>query len=804
PTTTSVAMSLDPALAGQPVTFTATITPTNSSSYLPTGTVQFQADGINVGGPVVITNSGGQITATLTTSSLGAGTHTITASYGGDRNFATSSGTLAGGQTIMTGTTSTTLSLASSVEPSLFGQTVTFSAVVLASSLDMPTGMVTFYDGSTLLGQAAIGTSLGLAMASFSTAGLAVGAHTITASYGGDSNFAASSGTLAGGQTVTMAGTSTAVSPSANPSSVGEMVCFTATVSPLATGSTQGGVPTGMVTFFDGSTTLGQAPLSTAGGVTTASFSTASLSAGAHTITASYSGDGSFLTSSGIWTQTVSTASTIGTTTTVTSSTNAARYGQPVTFTATVSITVPPSTAVGYPTGTVIFSDNGTSIGQGTLSTVGGVTTASFTGSLLTTGTQTITATYSGDAIFLSSNGTLAGGLTVTSAGSTPTTTQVTTSSSTVQAGQPVTLTATVSPFSYFLPTGTVQFQVDGVNFAAPVAVTNGGSYAVATLTTTALPVGTHTITARYNGDNSYAASTGRMWGYETVTAPPIRGDVTTTLDASGTLTLTVAAGGGFTVTQDPQGNLLVTGDASAINGSTAPASFSAVSAIIISLADGNNDVTLSGITIPGSITISAGAGADSFTLSGITVGNAGTPSGTTIPGSIVINAGSGSDNFTLTGISADVLNLGATGPDSASVSNVTARNDLNITVGPGSPAISVLNTACLDLTIQAQSSTSDNLNINLENDTVTHTTQGGLAIDDAGTGTDTVTLNNAQNGLSVGYELAVMLSSGSNSLSAAQVTTLFGTVDGGTSGNNSYFGQGSNQGYALYDFLGH
>ncbi|HLJ97472.1 MAG TPA: hypothetical protein VKU02_30210, partial [Gemmataceae bacterium] len=63
--------------------------------------------------------------------------------------------------------------------------------------------------------------------------------------------------------------------------------------------------------------------------------------------------------------------------------------------------------------------------------------------------------------------------------------------------------------------------------------------------------------------------------------------------------------------------------------------------------------------------------------------------------------------------------------------------------------------------------------------------------------------LNNSQNNLWVGYELAVMLSSGSNSLSAAQVTTLFGTVDGGTSGNNSYLGQGSNQGYALYDFLG-
>ena len=55
-----------------------------------------------------------------------------------------------------------------------------------------------------------------------------------------------------------------------------------------------------------------------------------------------------------------------------------------------------------------------------------------------------------------------------------------------------------------------------------------------------------------------------------------------------------------------------------------------------------------------------------------------------------------------------------------------------------------------------------------------------------------------------MGYELAVMLSTGSNTLSAANVTTLFGTADGGYSGNNNYIGQGANQGYALYDFRGY
>ena len=151
--------------------------------------------------------------------------------------------------------------------------------------------------------------------------------------------------------------------------------------------------------------------------------------------------------------------------------------------------------------------------------------------------------------------------------------------------------------------------------------------------------------------------------------------------------------------------------------------------------------------------------------------------------------------------LSADLINLGAAGPDTVSVSSITAGNDVNITVGPGSQAVSVLGTICLDLTIQAQSSANDSLNIDLENDTITRTTGGGLTIDDsAGAGTDTVTENN----LWVGYELAVMLSTGSNTLSAANVTTLFGTVDGGYSGNNNYSGQGANQGYALYDFRGY
>ena len=120
-------------------------------------------------------------------------------------------------------------------------------------------------------------------------------------------------------------------------------------------------------------------------------------------------------------------------------------------------------------------------------------------------------ATYAGGGGFAGSSGTLAGGQTVKSTGTRATTTMVTTSDNPVVFGQPVTFTATVSPQSPIPrnPSGTVQFQADGNNLGSPVTVTSFGSQTTATLTTTALSGGTHTITAIYSGDSNYSGSTG-------------------------------------------------------------------------------------------------------------------------------------------------------------------------------------------------------------------------------------------------------------------------------------------------------
>ena len=143
--------------------------------------------------------------------------------------------------------------------------------------------------------------------ASFATSGLLAGTHSISAVYGGDTNFSISLSSVVK-QVVNKAATSVSVTSSANPSTYGQSVTFTATVAATAPGS---GTPTGKVVFTNGSTTLGTVTLS--GGK--AVFKTATLGIGSHTITATYSGDGNFTASHVSRTQTVKAALMVDTAT---------------------------------------------------------------------------------------------------------------------------------------------------------------------------------------------------------------------------------------------------------------------------------------------------------------------------------------------------------------------------------------------------------------------------------------------------------------------------------------------------------
>ena len=292
--------------------------------------------------------------------------------------------------TLTVGQDTAITALASSVSPSVFGQSVTFTATVSVSSpgAGTPTGAVTFKDGSTTLGAGTLSTANGA-----TTATIATGRSRSVRTRSPPST-AATRTTLAAPrsrstQTVGQDSSAIAIGSSVSPSVFGQSVTFTATVSVSSPGA---GFPTGTVMFKDETTTLGTGSLSTADGLTTATFSTALLSVSSHTITAVFGGDTNDAGStSAARTQTVGQDTT---TTTLATSVSPSLFGQSMTFTATVSVSVP---GAGTPTGTVTFKDGTTTLGTGSLSTANGVTTAAFSTPLLSVGSHSITAVYGGD-----------------------------------------------------------------------------------------------------------------------------------------------------------------------------------------------------------------------------------------------------------------------------------------------------------------------------------------------------------------------------------------------------------------------
>jgi N-acetylneuraminic acid mutarotase len=295
-------------------------------------------------------------------------------------------------------TTTTTLTPVPTPNPSIFGEPVTLTAAVSSTAGAPPNGEnVTFLSGTTPLGT----ETLSSGVAVLTTTALLGGTNSITAVYTGDANFAGSTSTAVS-QVVNKASTTTTLTSSLNPSTYGQSVTLTATVS-----GQFGGIATGTMTFSNGSTSLGSASLS--GG--SASLATTALPVGTDSITAVYGGDSNFAGSTTTaLSQVVNALSKTTPTVTVTSSSYSITTALALSVTVTVSGTP-------TPTGSVTLSGGGFTSSATTLAS--GSATISIPAGSLSVGSDTLTASYAPDSssssIFNSATGT-SSAVTVTAA----------------------------------------------------------------------------------------------------------------------------------------------------------------------------------------------------------------------------------------------------------------------------------------------------------------------------------------------------------------------------------------------------
>jgi hypothetical protein len=471
PQSATIALSSRTVTHGATITLTATIT---GGSGTPTGTITFASTQAGTLGTAPLNASG---IATYTTNSLAGGLYGFFGTYSGDNTYDTAitnvdTATILPETVTVTGTVPAT--------PIGVGSTIPVTVtVVVPSGVGTPTGAVTVYPygtniaTQTFTGTLVAGTAAGIATALVNVPATNVGAFSFQANCVTNASFSCAT---PASFPVTVAKGTPVVTLAAPATTSGSSVTLTATVAAPAGSSTAIAAPTGSVQFLDGTTVLGTGAI-TAG---MATFTGALAPGSTHSLTAVYSGDAN-------WAGGTSNGSATGTPTgllsivALTSSVTAGTAGQSITFTATV--TSGDSTSVIVPTGTVTFYDTISGILRtlGTSRLVSGVATLSTTG--LIAGTHNITATYSGDTVYLTSKSSVLpiniGDFTVTFV---PASLQLT-------AGSTGTATALVSAVNNF--TGTVALSctapADTLTTCtiAPSVVTIG-STAQITITTTA------------------------------------------------------------------------------------------------------------------------------------------------------------------------------------------------------------------------------------------------------------------------------------------------------------------------------
>jgi hypothetical protein len=527
-TVTTVSFSPKTENYGQHLTITAAVAPATGTASLG-GTVTFYDNGTALGAPVTVANNH----AFFSTTTLGAGTHAITAVYSGGGAWGASASAAV---TETVNAASTTVSLAQPVLVPRFGQTLTFTAHVVVNGVGStiaPTGTVAFLDGTTTLGTASVSNGY----ATFATSSLNVGTHPISAVYTPASGNNVSSTSRVLNETINKAFATLALSGSPSPSVAGQEVTLTASVTVVSPAS---GTPTGSVTFKVGTTVLGTAVVTN--GVAT--LTTSSLNAGLQPVVASYNGDGNVTaTSKTLW-LTVNYATT---SVDLSASPDTILATQPFTLTATVSVAAP---AVATPTGIVAFANGATLLAR--VPVINGIATYVVT-QKFAAGTPTLTAHYAGNLQCKGSSTTL--GVVVNPIGQDADSVTISSNANPGPSNAPVTFTATVSAAdpTNGTPTGSVSFYRGTTWIGSATLDANG----VATLTPLTYPAGTYSIKATYLGDLTFKASTSAVLDQTIILG------TTTTLNVSNlapfygqTVTLTARVNPATTSSVTPVGSI--------------------------------------------------------------------------------------------------------------------------------------------------------------------------------------------------------------------------------------------------------
>ncbi|MEN1726963.1 MAG: Ig-like domain-containing protein [Pseudomonadota bacterium] len=472
PTVSITGDTPDPSGLGAPYTVAVSVTGDGAS---PTGTVNIN-DGLD---DCDATLTGGSGSCQITSST--AGNKTLTATYAGDANY--NGGSSTEDHVVSQGTPM--VSITSDLpDPSDLGADYTVQVTIRGDGVD-PTGSVTVSDPD---GNCQITLVNGAGSCALN--GQSAGPRTITADYGGDSNYLSGSDTES--HTVsTGAAVVDLVSANPSPSDLGQP--YTASVTVSGDGET----PSGSVTIDDG---LDDCEITLAAGA--GSCALTSSTAGNKTLTASYAGDGNYSAASDTLAHTVNR---IAATVTITASNpNPSVFGQ------TVQVEVSVTSPEGTPSGTVTISDGDVQCTTPALQ--GGSASCNLTPA--SAGEKTLTATYAGDDNFTSGQGS--GSHIVQPAPTTVTITGSVPNPSLVNQAYDVTVSVSSTQGD---PSGTVE--ISNEEDSCVTADVNGGTASCSLVSTTA---GEKALTAVYAGDGNF--DTAQDTAPHTVSAEPPEDDV--------------------------------------------------------------------------------------------------------------------------------------------------------------------------------------------------------------------------------------------------------------------------------------